>query len=468
MKQPDLTGRLARWVFKLQGFKFSIRHRKGKENVVPDALSRIPIGELSGIEILQPTIDLESPHFNDEEYNQLKSKIRKNASQYPDVKIVDQFVYIRTDPYRGQLDQEDRCWKLWVPLQLRKSVISRSHNNSPTSAHCGVVKTLDLIRRNFFWPGLVHDVREYIRSCEICKSSKAPNFIMRPEMGQEVVISRPFQRLYVDILGPYPRSKQGYIGLLIVLDHLTKFHWLCPLRKFTSAAIQDYLIKNIFHMFGVPETLVSDNGSQFKANEFNAFLTSLDITHTYTALYSPQANASERVNRSIIAGIRSYLKKDHTLWDQHLSSISCALRNTYHQTIKCSPYQAVFGLDMVTHASSYNLLRNIGALNEPCLKLTRDDELQILRKKLKEYLSEAHAINSKQYNLRTRPISYQKGQIVFRRNFAQSCQEKKFNSKLAPLFIKATVKEKVGNNYYLLQDVEGKHTGTYHAKDIHP
>ena len=85
------------------------------------------------------------------------------------------------------------------------------------------------------------------------------------------------------------------IGLLIVLDHLTKFHWLCPLRKFTSSLIQNFLEKQIFHLYGVPETIVSDNGSQFRSNDLNAFLTTYGITHTYTAYYSPQANASERV-----------------------------------------------------------------------------------------------------------------------------------------------------------------------------
>lgn len=87
MKQPDLSGRLARWVFKLQAYKFSISHRKGKENVVPDALSRIPIGEISSIDLSSPEIDLNSPHFSDDDYVQLKAKINENMSKYPDIKM---------------------------------------------------------------------------------------------------------------------------------------------------------------------------------------------------------------------------------------------------------------------------------------------------------------------------------------------------------------------------------------------
>lgn len=467
MKQPDLTGRLARWVFKLQSYKFSISHRKGRDHVVPDALSRIPDCEVSMVELMGPEIDLNSPAFTDPDYRSLHSKILGNASKYPDLKVVDDFVYIRTDHYTGDEEQEINSWKLWIPENLRNSIIERFHN-SPTAAHGGMGKTLDLIRRNFYWPGMVTDVRQYIRECEICKCSKHPNIVLRPQMGNPVITLRPFQRLYVDILGPYPRSKKGHIGLFIVLDHFTKFHWLCPLKKFTSNIIQEFLLETIFHTYGVPEDLVSDNGSQFKSNEFNAFLTKLGIKHTYTAFYSPQSNASERVNRSIIAGIRAYLKKDQSLWDENISSISCALRNSVHQAIKCSPYFATFGMNMITHGESYNMLRTLKLLDEPNIQLNREDKLQLLRKDLQRHMAKAYVINRDQYNLRSRPISYSKGQIVYRKNFAQSNAVERFNVKLAPVFVQARIRNKVGSHYYELEDLQGKFMGTYHAKDMRP
>lgn len=285
-------------------------------------------------------------------------------------------------------------------------------------------------------------------------------------MGKPATSSRPFQRLYIDILGPYPRSKRGNIGLLIVLDHLTKFHWICLMKKFTSSTIQSFLLENIFHVYGIPEQIISDNGSQFKASELNAFFTRLGIEHIYTALYSPQANASERVNRSLIAGIRAYLKKDQTLWDENLSSVSCALRNTLHQAIQTSPYHAVFGQDMITHGSSYKLLRNVRLLTAPTSPLSRDDSLSLIRHQLRKHISDAYQTNQRQYNLRTRPIQYSVGQLVFRKNFSQSSLEKKFSSKLAPLYTKARIKEKVGSNYYIVEDLDGKILGTFHAKDL--
>lgn len=467
MRQPNLKGRLARWVLKLQSYKFSISHRKGKDNIVPDALSRMHEGEIYALEIIGPEIDLDSIHFLDNEYITLKEKFEGNKIMYPDIKIMDRYIYIRTHFASGNNEIDENSWKLWVPTKLRPYVLNRCHN-SVLAAHGGIGKTLDLIRRHFFWPKLATEVKSYVNNCDVCKTTKATNRKLTPEMGKMATSVRPFQRMYVDLLGPYPRSKKGYIGLLIVLDHFSKYHWLCPIKKFTSAIITDFMEKQIFHHYGVPQIVVSDNGSQFKSNDFNAFLTRYGIMHTYTALYSPQSNASERVNRSVIAAIRAYLKKDHREWDENITSISCALRNTIHSSIGLSPYHALYGFDMVTHASSYKILQDIDCLGEPKLILHRDDKLSLLRNTIADNIKKAYDINVKQYSLRARPISYNVGQEVYRRNFAQSSAEKNFNAKLSPMFVKAKIKEKLGNCYYILEDLIGKSVGTYHGKDIKP
>lgn len=190
------------------------------------------------------------------------------------------------------------------------------------------------------------------------------------------------------------------------------------------------------------------------------------INHCYTTLYSPQSNASERVYRSLIAGIRAYLKNDHRQWDENLSSISCALRNSLHQSIHTTPCRSLFGFDMITHASSYQLLIQTRLLKEADSPLSRDDHLQQIRHDLQKHLKEAYQRNQHQYNLRARPQIFKEGQEVFRRNFVQSNFEKGFNAKLSPVFIKSRIKQKIGNHYNLLEDMEGKWVGTFHGKDL--
>ncbi|KAL7725748.1 hypothetical protein ACLKA6_000639 [Drosophila palustris] len=280
------------------------------------------------------------------EFKPIKSNVQtadgkghENQTSFPDIKIIDKRLYKRTEHASGDTEQEKLSWKLWVPVRLRDSVLKQAHD-SVVSSHGGIQKTLEKIRRHLFWLGLAADVREYIRNCDICKSTKAPNYTLRPPMG----------------------------------DH-------CP----------------------TVQTIVSDNGSQFKAGEFNALLTKLGISHVYTALYSPQSNAAERVNRSLLAAVRSYINQDHREWDIHLTEISCALRSSLHQSLGCSPYRVLFGMDMITHGKDYKLLKKLTLLEEPITPLDRSDNLAILRRDIQQNIRKAYDKNVAQYNLRARP-----------------------------------------------------------------
>lgn len=459
MRQKDLSGRLARWALKLQGYNFNIIHRRGKDNLVPDALSRsFDDEDISEVEAdVLPVINLESEAFESKSYKTLRNKLA--SSELPDYKVIDKYIY-----YRANFDEHSQ-WKLFVPEELRSEVLFTCHN-PPTSAHSGIAKTLAKIRRYFYWPGMVVDVKRYISNCENCKTSKVPNQNLRPLMGKMSESERPFQKFYIDLIGPFPGSKKGNIGICIVLDHFSKFTFLKPLRKFCSRNIIQFLKDDIFHCFGVPETIVSDNGSQFKCKEFNDFLHLYGVQHTYTAVHSPQANASERVNRCINEALRSYIRKDQREWDIYISCVNGSLRNSIHQSIGESPYYIVFGQNMINHGEEYKLLRNLDILTDGPCDLNRQDRFAYVRDMVLDKMRKSYEKNMRTYNLRSRRRTFEVGQLVTRRNFAQSNLASHFNAKLAPVGIKARVLEKIGNCNYRLEDCESKAVAVYHAKDI--
>lgn len=175
-------------------------------------------------------------------------------------------------------------------------------------------------------------------------------------MGKAAETQRVFQRLFIDFLGPYPRSKAGNIGIFIVLDHLSKFVFLKPVKKINTEAVVKYLDGDLFMTFA-----------------FRKLMSKYEINHVLTAVHSPQANGSKRVNRSVISAIRAYLRPDQIDWDEYLNQICCALRSSIHSSIGTSPYYVAFGQHMITSGTVYSLLKKLNMLEDRSLSFSRPD-----------------------------------------------------------------------------------------------
>lgn len=408
---------------------------------------------------------MESPAFGSEEYVNLKTIIEDNSEKLPDLKVSEGYVYKRVGVSNGEEDAAN-LWRLWIPSDLTHNLIHKTHSYDDT-LHGGIKKTCHKLRLMYFWPKLLSQVTNYARACEKCKSTKKPNSVLRTTMGKPFESQRPFQLLFMDFLGPYPRSLQGNTHLLVVLDHLTKFPIFIPVRQASAALTIDSLEKFVFSLFNVPESIFTDNGSQFLSSTFQDFLSAYGIKHLTTPIYSPQANASERLNQSIIQGIRLQISGEHKRWDEYLTQIGFALRSTIHSSIGMSPHKALFGQDMVCHGSDYQLLKKLDCLNEVDVNVLADtDKIRKLQTDLLNKIKLAHSKNERTYNLRVRKSNWIVGQEVYRRLFHQSDFGKQFNAKFAPKFEKCRVKEILADNRLVLENLKGNVIGTYHSKDV--
>lgn len=358
MSKKDLNGRLARWSLKLQPYDFVIVHTKSSENAVSDTLSRINCNSISetneSLKLIRlETVDLDSSFFQDTEYISHVNRIKSNPSHFLNLQVIEGKIFIRIERRKFQNLTDISAGKLWIPERLIKDILQKEYDE-PTSAHGGLRKTLDRVRRYYYWPGMAKIVYDYVTKCDVCKCMKASNRITKPPIGNISIVARPFQKLYIDLLGPYPRSSDGMTMIIIVLDQLTKFVLLKSISRSTASAVVNYLKKDVFDMYGVPEIIKSDNGVQFRSNEFQQLLQEFGASHETTALYSAQSNASELVNRSITCSVRSYLNtSNHRSWDHHLSEVADALRNAIHDSTKHSPHFLLFGFHKVTHGNTY-------------------------------------------------------------------------------------------------------------------
>jgi len=138
-----------------------------------------------------------------------------------------------------------------------------------------------------------------------------------------------------------------------------------------------------------------------------------------------------------------------------------------HSALNLEPYYALFGLHMMQHGSTYEISRKLDVLGCQDIKIeNRADKQQAIREWVKRELTKAHEKATKTYNTRSREVKFKEGQLVYRKNFAQSDQAKGFNAKLAPLHIKCIVLKCIGNSLYELGNLSGKKIGVYHAKDL--
>lgn len=448
----DPTGRLARWALKLQKYNFSISHRPGKTNKVADAISRVP----DCIEINLVTIN------SDNWYSNLLEKARlKKDNKYQILQGKLYRIFVKSNGKDIPIKQ----LKMVVPIQDQSLVLEESHS-SPLAAHQGFFKTLKRIREKYFWPGMAKDVKTFVQNCDRCKATKYPSKILTAPMGKSKSYDRPWQMISIDFSGPFPRSKRGNTVLLVITDWLTKYSILKPMRDMKAAALTRYLEEEVFLVYGVPEVVLTDNATNFISKKFRGLLKKYNIKEFLNARYFPQNNPTERVNRSIGASVRAYMEKDHREWDKHMAEIACAFRTSTHESTQFSPYYLNFGRNMATNGKDYKIPNLVNYGEDSEVLKERTDQLEEARKLAKENLLKAHERSSRYYNLRTRPISFNVGDIVWKKNFTQSDASRKICAKLLDPFIKCRVKSKAGSNTYVLEDLSGKELGLFHTNAI--
>lgn len=424
-KLPNPTGRLGRWVLELRNHDFVIEYRKGKQNVVPDTLSRhpLPINEHDEEICATTSSKIISCEWLD---NMLKS-VAENPEKFPNYAIENGKLVKNCGT--GELNESN--WKLCVAKPLRQRVLEENHS-VVTAGHLGIKKTINRIQRKYYWPRLKPDVIRFINQCEECLAHKIPQ--KKPAGLMFSTKSQgPWDIVTIDFIGPLPRSTQGHQHVLVIQDKFSKWVECIPVRTATAAALKKALRDRILCHFGWPRLVITDNGSQFISNLFKMFLKRNGIKHQLTPRYSPQCNSTERVNRVVKTMIKMDIRGDQRKWDEHLSEIQFAVNTAVQDSTGFSPAELNFGRELRTMNSLYDEelpFQQEGEIAAPEVKERMKSLCSLAKRKL-EVASQQQA---RYYNLRRRSWNPRVGDLVYRRNFYQSNAGNAFNAKLAPAF----------------------------------
>lgn len=454
------VGRLARWSVRLQQYNFKIIHRKGKEHVVPDCLSRsVPVN------CVEPSVTIKDPW-----YRKMHFRILKDPLKFPQWRIdggrLFKYVTLRDNNFANRED----CWKEVVPKEDRIEIY-RKHHDTPISGHVGVFKTFGKISQHYYWPKMRHDIARYVRSCKVCQAYKVEQKKTPGLMVPRYKVSRCWQMISTDLIGPLPRSSSGFAYVLVVTDSFSKFVRLFPIRAAKGSIISKKIEEEIFLLYGVPQYVICDNGGEFKGRCFRTLCKEYSVKLLYNALYHPQANPTERVNRVLKTMIASFVGDNHKKWDVHLAKFGTAVRTSKHEVTGYTPYFVNFGNEQILLGSHYRSESFKSKVNSECDDSTessgRFQMLQELRAQIAKRINEASERNKQKYDLRHRDVQFDVGMTVWRKNYCLSDASKGFTKKLAPKYVGPfEILKKVSPWTFELKDDSGGSRGVWHAKDL--
>ena len=125
-------------------------------------------------------------------------------------------------------------------------------------------------RQGFYWPTAVADATRIVRSCQGCQFYARQTHLPAQAL-QTIPITWSFVVWGLDLVGPLQKAPGGFSHLLVAIDKFSKWIEVRPLTSIRSEQAVAFFT-NIIHRFGVPNSIITDNGTQFTGKKILDFL----------------------------------------------------------------------------------------------------------------------------------------------------------------------------------------------------
>jgi hypothetical protein len=169
-------------------------------------------------------------------------------------------------------------------------------------------------RQGFFWPTVVSDANSLVCRCEGCQFFARQKHVSSHQL-QTIPITWPFSTWELDLVDPFKKAKGGFTHIFIAVDKFTKWIKVKPAASIIVAKAAEFN-KEIMYKFGVPNNIITDNGTQFTVREFKDFCADSDIKINHASMSHPQSNGQvERLNGMILQGLKPRIFNKLKLYD---------------------------------------------------------------------------------------------------------------------------------------------------------
>ena len=387
--KQKLSERQVRWMETLSEYNYTIRHQPGKEAVIPDALSRRPDykrkidNNMTMIPskairtqlpvLITKTVRIEMQEKDTIEY-QIKQEWQRDQlidKEWPLYKPQKGYSLIRTSNciYLKNGKEADILITIVPPNNdIRKRILEAYHDDEE-AGHPGTLRTEELIRREYWWPKMKIDVKQYVKHCSKCQQNKPIRQNRTPPLQLTELAQRPWEIITYDLIGPLPPN-DTYDGILTIVDRYSKYVELVPINmKWGSEQIINALQTHIFKRYGYPRVIITDRDPRFTSKFMQEVANAFDIDMRYSTAYHPETDGqTERVNQEAIIILRHYVSSLRLNWKDKLDSVQIALNNRLNQATQQSAFQVMLGYNPIFKDIGRNVKRHssnwIQELNE--------------------------------------------------------------------------------------------------------
>ena len=337
------SARIQRWALTLAAYEYDLSYKSSVDHANADALSRLPLNESIGITPLPPELILVMEHIANSPVTAKEiaqgtkaDPILSRVLQYLNSGWPDSCPDDSLKPYwnrQNELSLHDGCIllasRVVIPEKCRKQLLAELHEG-----HFGITKLKARAQSCIWWPGIDTAIEAMVKSCPSCQENRnaPPEAPIHPWPWP----SRPWSRLHIDFAGPLKNNTM----LLVIIDAFSKWIEVFPMATVTSSATISKL-RMIFAQFGLPDTIVSDNGPSLVSQEFEDYLTQHGIKHLTSSPYHPASNGlAERAVQIVKNGLKR--DTDGTLTER-LARILLNYRIIPHSTTGVTPSELMFG-----------------------------------------------------------------------------------------------------------------------------
>jgi hypothetical protein len=257
MEQSISSPKQQKWVTKLFGYDYEIIYKKGKDNVVVDALSRKyeDEGSLFSLSFIVPDWlqVVRQEWLQDPKSSHLIQQLQSNYLVFP------WYSWLHEElRYKGHL-------YLSKQSKLKTTVLYELHA-TPTTGHSRFTKTYDRFKLSFFWDGMKQYVCNFVVECDVCQRNKV-EIIKSPGTLQPLPIPPAIWRdISMDFVVGLPKSGNKLI-IMFIIDFLFKYAHFCALQHpFTTSIVAQLFMDQVFKLHGMPHSIVSDHDPTFTNN----------------------------------------------------------------------------------------------------------------------------------------------------------------------------------------------------------